>query len=85
MRLLKRFPRPDLVRFLMEESELEREVELLEGSVEGRLMSEKGVPERYVLSHFEFSKRNTMWVWKKSLRKKMSHFEFGEKKTIWVS
>ena len=48
MRLLKRFPRPDLVRFLMEESELEREVELLEGSVEGRLMSEKGVPERYV-------------------------------------
>ena len=34
----------------MEESELESEVELLEGSVEGRLMSEKGVPEGYVLN-----------------------------------
>ena len=29
----------------MEESELEREEELLEGSVEGRPISEKGVPE----------------------------------------
>ena len=46
MRLLKRFPKPDLVRFLMEESELEREEELLEGSVDGRSMSENGVPER---------------------------------------
>ena len=61
MRLLKRFPRPDLVRFLMEESELEREVELLEGSVEGRLMSEKGVPEKKKL-HFKFSEEKTIWV-----------------------
>ena len=35
-----------MVRFLMEDSELEREVELLEGRVEGRLMSENGVPEK---------------------------------------
>ena len=45
----------------MEESELEREVELLEGSVEGRLMSEKGVPEKK-MSHFEFGKKKTIWV-----------------------
>ena len=35
----------------MEESELEREDELLDGSVEGRPMSEKGVPEKM---EFEF-------------------------------
>ena len=35
---------PDLVRFLMEESELERDEELLDGSVDARPMSEKGVP-----------------------------------------
>ena len=45
----------------MEESELEREVELLEGSVEGRLMSEKGVPEKKKL-HFKFSEEETIWV-----------------------
>ena len=35
-----------MVRFLMEERELEREEELLDGSVEGAPMSEKGVPEK---------------------------------------
>ena len=37
---------PDLVRFLMEESELERDEELLDGSVDERPMSENGVPGR---------------------------------------
>ena len=54
MRLVNRFPSPDLVRFLMEESELEREEELLEGSVEGRPISEKGVPERMSFLKFAF-------------------------------